>query len=78
MIAAVDTGKLFELVWAAVLAGAALSTLFALLIVGAARSGDMRREQRRGAAGALLGLSVVAGLACLGAIVFGLTIITSK
>ena len=78
MIAAVDTGKLLELVWAALVAGVAVSVLFAVLIVGATRATDRRREDRRGAAGVFLGISLAAGVACLAGIALGLTIITSK
>ena len=78
MIAAVDTAKLFELVWAALLAGVAVSVLFAVLIVGATRATDLRKAERPAAAGVLLGVSVAAGLACIAAIVFGLSVIVSK
>ena len=78
MIAAVDTAKLFELVWAALLAGVAVSVLFAVLIVGATRATDMRKAARPGQAGLLLGMSVLAGLACIAAVAFGLTVIVSK
>jgi hypothetical protein len=78
MIAAVDTAKLFELMWASLLAGVAVAVLFSVLIVGATRSTDLRREGRHGAATLFLGLSFAAGLACLAAIVFGLTVIVSK
>ena len=78
MTAAIDTGKLFELVWAALLAGVAVSVLFAVLIVGATRATDLRKADRRGAAGLLLGMSFAAGLACIAAVGFGLTVIVSK
>jgi hypothetical protein len=78
MIAAVDTGKLFELVWAALLAGVAVSVLFAVLIVGATRATDLRKAERPAAAGVLLGVSVAAGLACIAAVAFGISVIVSK
>jgi hypothetical protein len=78
MIAAVDTAKLFELLWASLLAGVAVAVLFSVLIVGATRSTDRRREGRHGAATLFLGLSFAAGLVCLAAIAFGLAIIVSK
>jgi hypothetical protein len=78
MIAAVDTGKLFELVWAALAAGVVVSILFATVIVGATRATDLRKAQRSGAAGVLLGVSLAAGLGCIAAVVFGLTVIVSK
>jgi formate/nitrite transporter FocA (FNT family) len=78
MMAAVDTAKLFELVWAALLAGVAVAVLFSVLILGATRATDLRREGRHGAATLYLGLSFAAGLACLAALAVGLTIIVSK
>jgi hypothetical protein len=78
MLAAVDTAKLFELVWAAALAGVATSVLFATLIVGATRATDLRREGRHGAATAAYAVSAAAALACVAGIVFGLTVIVSK
>jgi hypothetical protein len=78
MLAAVDFGKLFELVWVAVLAGLATGVLFATLIYGATRATDLRREGRHGAAGAAFALSGVAVVACLAGLAFGLTIIVSK
>jgi hypothetical protein len=78
MIAAVDTGKLFELMWVSMLAGVAVAVLFSVLIVGATRASEFRREGRHGAATVYLGVSFAAGLACLAAIAFGLAIIVSK
>ena len=78
MIAAVDTAKLFQLVWAALLAGVAVAVLFSVLIVGATRATDMRRDGRQAAATLYIGLSFAAGLACLAAVAFGLTVIVSK
>jgi hypothetical protein len=78
MLAAVDTGKLFELVWAAALAGVVVAVLFATLLVASTRATDLRAEGRHGAATAAYVASIVLALACLGCIVFGLTVIISK
>jgi hypothetical protein len=78
MIAAIDTGKLFELVWAAALAGIAVAICFSLVIIGAARAGDRRRSHRSGSATAYGLLSLVAGAAFLGIVVFGISVITTK
>ena len=78
ILAAVDFGKLLELVWAAVLAGVVTSTLFATLIVGATRTTDRRREGRHGAATAAFVLAAGAAIACLAGLAFGLTVIISK
>jgi len=78
MIAAIDTGKLLELVWASALAGVAVAICFSLVIIGAARAEDCRRNRRSGSATAYATLSVLAGLAFLGIAVFGITVITAK
>jgi hypothetical protein len=78
MTAAVDVGKLFELAWASIVGGTALATLFAVLIVGATRATDLRREGRTAASGLLFGVALAAGLACLVAIGLALTVIVSK
>jgi hypothetical protein len=78
MIAAIDTGKLLELVWASALAGVAVAVCFSLVIIGAARAEDCRRNRRSGSATAYATLSVLAGLAFLGIAAFGITVITAK
>jgi hypothetical protein len=78
MIAAIDVGQLFELVWAAALATIAVAFSFSLVIIGAARAEDCRRNRRNGSATAYAALSVVAGLAFLGIAAFAISVITSK
>jgi hypothetical protein len=76
--AAIDWGKLFELVWASSLAAIAVSVSFATIIVGATRASDCRRADRTGAATAYLGLAAVAGLVFAGGVIFGISVIVSK
>jgi hypothetical protein len=78
MIAAIDVGKLFELIWAAALAGVAVAVCFSLVIIGAARAEDCRRHRRSGSATAYAALSVVSGIVFLGIAVFGIIVITAK
>jgi threonine/homoserine/homoserine lactone efflux protein len=78
MIAAIDTGQLFELVWAGALATVAVAICFSLVIIGAARSEDCRRHRRKGSATAYAALSVVSGVAFLGIAVFAISVITAK
>ena len=78
MIAAIDVGQLFELVWAAALASIAVAICFSLVIIGAARAEDCRRNRRTGSATAYAALSVVALLAFLGIVVFAISVITTK
>jgi hypothetical protein len=74
----VETGKLLE-ASAASLGGAIFASLaFSLLIRGATRSTERRRQGRAAAAGAYAGLAVVGALGCLALIVAGLLVMTSK
>jgi hypothetical protein len=50
MLASIDVGLLFEVVWASALAGAVVSVLFALVVLLGARSAETRRAGHAGAA----------------------------
>lgn len=78
MIAAIDVGQLLELVWAALLATVAVAVCFSLVIVGAARAEDCRRNRRTGSATAYAALSVLSGVAVLAIVVFAISVITAK
>lgn len=78
MIAAVDTGKLFELIWASALAGIVVAVSFSLVIIGTTRAADCRRDNRSGAATAYMALTLVALAAFFGSAVFGISVIVSK
>ena len=77
-LAAIDAGQLFELAWASALAGIAVAVCFSLVIVGAARAGDCRRNRRAGSATAYAALSVVSGILFIGIAVFAISVITAK
>jgi hypothetical protein len=78
MIAAIDVGQLFELVWAAALAGVAVAICFSLVIIGAARAEDCRRNRREGSATLYAALSLFSGAVFLGIAVFAISVITAK
>jgi uncharacterized membrane protein len=78
MIAAIDVGQLFELVWVAALASIAVAICFSLVVIGVSRSEDCRRNRRAGSATAYGVLSIVAGIAFIGIVVFAITVITAK
>ena len=48
MLATIDIGLLFEVVWAAAIAGAVVSLLFAFVVLFGARSAESRRGGRGG------------------------------
>jgi hypothetical protein len=76
--AAIDWGKLLELVWASALAGIAVAIVFSALILGATRASDHRRSEAGATAAAYMALAVVAALAFAGGVVFGISVIVSK
>jgi hypothetical protein len=76
--AAIDAGQLFELAWASVVAGIAVAVSFSLVIVGAARAQDCRRNRRAGSATAYAALSVLAAALFIGIAVFAISVITTK
>ena len=75
MIASVDVSGLFELVWFAPLAAVAVTVSYSLCVVGATRSSDSRRLGRGGESAMWLAVAIVAGLAVLAEVVFGIGII---
>jgi uncharacterized membrane protein len=78
MIATIDVGLLFELVWAAALAGVAVGICFSLVILGSVRAGDLRREGRAGAAVAYGVMAIAGAVAIAAMIVYGISVIVSK
>ncbi len=78
VLAEIDTEGLFELVWTAPLAALGVALMFSLCVHGAARSSDMRRSGRSGAATAYGALAVLAALAFAAVVIIGVLIITSK
>jgi uncharacterized membrane protein len=76
--AAIDWGKLLELVWASALAGAAVATVFAAVVLGGTRASDHRRADEGAAAVAYMALAVVAALVFAGGVVFGISVIVSR
>lgn len=74
----VHTGELIEVVWTSLAAGIGVCAVFSLAIVGFARALDMRREGQAVAASAYLVLMVVAFLAVMAVVVFGVIVMTSK
>ena len=60
LLASIDVGLLFEVVWASAIAGAVVSVLFALVVLFAARSAETRRAGQGAAAMAYGALAVLA------------------
>jgi hypothetical protein len=78
MIASVDFGQLFELIWAAALAGLVVAGAFATALVGFTRGGERRQNGKGGAATAWVVLGLVGTAVFIAAMVFGIEVIVSK
>jgi hypothetical protein len=79
MVAAVvDTKALLQVIWVSFAAGAGLTAVFSLAIVGSARLSDRRREGRTVAAVAYGALAVISLAVIAAAIVLGIKVMTTK
>ena len=74
MIAAVDSGALLELVWAAPLAALIVVVAWGLAVFGTARAGEARREGRTVSTVLHVAMATVGALLFVAAIVVGLLI----
>jgi hypothetical protein len=68
LLASIDVGLLFEVVWSAALASVVVSLLFALVVLFGARSGETRRSGR-GAASMAYAVGAAVSLAGFGFLV---------
>jgi hypothetical protein len=76
--AAINTHALVKMFYSSLIAGIGVAVVFSLAIVGAARSGEMRREHRTGAAVAYTALAAVGLLLAAGMVIYGLILLTHK
>ena len=78
VLASVDVGLLFEVVWASALAGAVVSLLFALVVLFGARSAEGRRAGH-GAVSMVYGAAAVLSfVAFMGLVVYAVHLMLSK
>jgi ABC-type uncharacterized transport system permease subunit len=76
--AAVEFGKLAQVVWVSLLAGIGVTAVFSLVIFGSAQSAEHRREGRGRHATAYGVLAAVAMLIVAAGVVFAITVILHK
>jgi hypothetical protein len=75
---ATDTAALLELVWAAPLAAVAVTIAWGLVVWGATRAADARRDGRTAMATLHLGVAALGAALFAAAVVFGLIVMTAK
>jgi hypothetical protein len=78
MTAAVDAGALLQVVWASLLAGIGITTVFSVVIFASARAGEAGRAGRGSAALGFGALAVVAVIGFAVGIVLGVDVMLSK
>jgi hypothetical protein len=76
--AALTARTLFNVVVAAMAAGIGVTVAFSTVIYCVDRASELRRGQRAGAAWAVTAGGVVALAVCVGLVVYGMILVTSK
>jgi len=74
----IDWNAAWQAVWTAAVAGVGVTVVFSLAVYGVTRTADMRREDRPAQAAIYGAVALVAVGATLGAVVFAITLITTK
>lgn len=74
----VEWSAVWQTVVASVVTGVGVTTFYGVAIYGTARFADFNRSGRSLAATAAAALAVAAALACIGSIVLGIVVMTSK
>ena len=77
-MAAIDFHALGQVIWVSLVAGVGVSVLFSLVIFGADKAGDARREGQEGQALAYGALAVVAMVVFSVAVVLGVIVMLRK
>lgn len=78
MTAAIEWGKLLQVIWVSLLAGVGITALFSMVIYGSTRAAESRREGRSTLATGYGVMAAVAGVAVIAIVVFGLAIIVTN
>jgi MFS family permease len=76
--AAINTHALVKMAYSSVLAGVGVAVVFSIAILGMARSSEMRREHRTGAAAAYTALAATGLLLAAGIVIYGLILVAHK
>jgi uncharacterized membrane protein YhaH (DUF805 family) len=80
MIAAeiIDWNAAWQAIWTAAVAGVGVTVVFSVAVLGATRTADMRRDRRPGQAAFFAVVALVAVAGTLAAVVYAITLITTK
>ena len=78
MLATVDWDALLTVVWAAAAAGVGVTAAYGFAILGGVRAVELGREGRTAGAAVYGAIGVIGVVVVLGAIVFGIVVLTNK
>ena len=78
MVAAIDVGRLVEVVWVSLLSGVGITTAYALIVLGSARWLQARRAGQAGAAAAYGTLAALMLCLFAAAVVYGVHVMLTK
>ena len=76
--AAINSGALLKMLYSSLLAAVSVAAIFSLAILGAARSSEMRRARRNGAATGYAALAGVGLILTTAIVVYGLILVAHK
>lgn len=74
----IDWNAAWQAIWTAAVAGVGISVVFSLAVLGATRTADMRRADRPAQAAFYGVVALAAVAATLAAVVYAITVITTK
>jgi hypothetical protein len=74
----IDWSAAWQAVWTSAVAGVGVTVVYSVAVYGATRTADMRREERPAQATLYGVLALLAVAATLGAVVYAITLITTK
>lgn len=76
--AVINFGALAKMLYSAAAAGIGVALIFSIVVLGAVRSTDMRRDRRSAAAAAYAALATVGVVCVAGVVVYGLILVGHK
>ena len=74
----IDPQAAWQAIWTAAVAGVGVTVVFSVAVLGATRAADLRRDDRAGQAILFAGLGLLGFAATIGAVVYAITLITTK
>ena len=74
----IDPQAAWQAIWTAAVAGVGVTIVFSIAVLGATRAADLRRDDRDAQAVVFAGLGLLGFAATIAAVVYAITLITTK